>query len=415
MSLALAALALAACGLLQGRPRPRAGLLLAALLLGLVAGLEALLRDAATAPLAATGAWHGIAGAVIVSLLIAGFACPRPPTVALAAWAIWSAWPILVLPPMTRTIGAAAAILALAVLGGALVQAVRPGRLLLALDRTLLDPSGRAAWRPDAGWVPTAWLLVAATATGAALVVPHLATVLGGALVAFVAAFAASRRGPWTAWGLLPAVPVLAWMLLWTMHLGGPLGGWIPALVDGPFSPRAAWLLAGLSGLVVSLGAGLWPWHGFTIPVLLAPVSVAVGGTFAVMLVPDGVQWWQPLAAPLAVVAAGHAVATGRAAGALVATGVYGLWTGTQLGAIGGALLITSGWVVCLAPRSWLARLPWPPRVLPATWIIPAAGLLAVLHAGVRGELAYTILLVAVVATGVTKLGRVEHTVDPSR
>lgn len=398
MSLALAALVMAAWGTLQRLPRARAGLLVAGLALGVAAAIlaaslgssrPALIAGAAGNP-ATLGALHAVAGLVLVALVSALLLAPSLPTAGVAGHTLWIAWPLATLPLAQRSIGMAAAWAALGLLGGAAVSRWRPGRALVALDR-LLDPARRAAWRPSPAWVPTAWMVAAVAGGAVALAVPHLVTVLGGALLASLAAAVGGRKANLPVWGLLPSLIALPLILLWTLHLSGPLGGWIPTLVDGPFSPRAAQHLALLSlGAVIPL-AGLWPLHGITLPVLLAPVAIAVGGTFATLLVPDGVRWWQPLAAPLALAAMAHAVAHRRPEPLLIAAGLFGLWTGEAAGALGGGLLILAGWILAVAPSTWLGRLPVPAPARRFAAILPATGALLVLHAGMRTEVAWSL------------------------
>lgn len=409
MSLALAALVVAAWGCWQQKPVARRGLLVAALTLGLGAATLALQFGAAR-PALIVGAFgnqamwatlHAVAGLVLVAVIVAIVTAPTLITLAVAGLVVWIAWPLASLPMPFRSIGAAAAWAAVGLLGGAVMFRLRPGRALVALDR-LLDPSRRATWRPSTDWVPTSWLLVAAAGGLLALAIPHLVTVLGGALLAALAGALGWRKARRPAWGLLPALLALPLMLLWTLHLSGPLGGWIPTLVDGPFSPRAAQNLALLSLWAVVPIAGIWPLHGITIPVLLAPVAIAVGGTFATLLVPDGVQWWQPLAAPLALAAMAHAVAHRRPEPLLIAAGLFGLWTGEAVGAVGGGLLILSAWSLTIFPSTWLGRLPVPGSVRKLAGVFPAAGVLLVLQAGIGTEVAWSLAGAAIGAYAIS-------------
>jgi hypothetical protein len=408
VSLSVAALVIAAWGLLQRTSRARSGVLVAALAVGLAAAMLAWQFGAARPALAAEAlgspakwaALHLVTGLVLVAMIVAVRAAPAVPTVAIVGLTAWIAWPLTSLPHPQRSLGAAAAWAAVGLLGGAAVFRLRPGRALVALDR-LLDPRQHAEWRPAPNWVPTAWLLVVATGGVVALAIPHLVTTLGGSLLATLAGALGWRAAGRPAWGFLPALAALPLMLLWTLHLSGPLGGWIPTLIDGPFSPRAAQNLALLSLCAVIPLAGVWPLHGVTIPVLLAPVAIAVAGTFATLLIPDGVQWWQPVAAPLALAAMAHAVAQRRVAQLLVAGGLFGLWTGLPLGALGGGLLILSGWFAVTAPETWLGRLPIPFPVRQLAGLLPATGVLLVLHAGLRTEVAWSLAGAAIAAWGI--------------
>ena len=408
MSLSLAAGMLAGWGLAQGDARRRALVLVAALLLGLAAASVAASQGDSRPASVAGSAWDAgglvflqiVAGIALLAMVTALAAAPHAVTLAIVVLAGWLSWPLVQLGGIIRPVGFAAAAAAAAAFGWILVFRARPGRLFLALDRGVLDPHRVAAWRPPHEWVPTAWPMVAAAAAVVALFIPHLATVLGGALVAAIAAFTASRQGGRPAWGLLPAALVLFLILLWSLHLSGPLGGWIPGLIDGPFSPRAAQLLAAMAAVALVPLAGLWPLHGVSVPVLLGPVVVAVGGVFAALLIPDGIQWWQPILAPLAVVAMAHAVARRLPAQCLMAAGVYGLWTGTRAGALGGALLVMSAWALVMVPVSWAARLPVTPVAARLLWLPSVAGALALLHGAITTEVTYTLAAVIIGAAG---------------
>lgn len=403
------AVLLAAWALIQADAGRRATLLVAGLTLGLAA---ASLAAASGTPVPATlarlpGSTPGveflqvIAGLILLAMVAAFAAAPHLVTGGWAGLVGWVAWPLVQAAGLVRPTGVAALVAAVVIFGWLATRRIRPGRLFVALDQVLLDRRKRGAWRPTPDWLPTSWPLVAAAATTLALLVPHLATVLGGGLVAVIAAFMASRQAGRAAWGLLPAALLLILILLWSLHLVGPLGGWIPTLVDGPFSPRAAQALALLTSLALLPIAGLWPLHGVTVPVLLAPLLIALGGTFAVLLIPDGVQWWQPVLAPVAVLGMAHAVARRLPAQLLVAAGVFGLWTGTRVGGLGGALLLVSAWMLVVVPVTWMARLPVPGVVVRLAWLVPGAGAIAVLHGGLMTEVAYTVAATLVAAAGI--------------
>lgn len=409
MSLSILAVLLAAWALLQADAGRRATLLIAGLTLGLAAAsLAAASGSSAPATLARlpgsppnVAFLEVIAGLVLLAIVAAVASAPHLVTVGWAGLAGWVAWPLVPAVGLVRPTGVAALVATVVIFGGLALRRLRPGRLLVALDQVLLDRRGQVAWRPATDWIPTAWPLVAAVASLLALTIPHVAMVLGGAIVATCATVIAARHAGRPAWALLVSVPLLLVVVLWTLHLSGPLGGWIPTLVDGPFSPRAAQVLALLTALALLPIAGLWPLHGVTVPVLLAPLLIAVGGTFAVLLIPDGIQWWQPVFAPVAVLAMAHAVARRLPAQLLVAAGVFGLWTGTRVGGLGGALLLVSAWMLVVVPVTWMARLPVPGVVMRLVWLVPMVGAILVLHGGLVTEVAYTVAATLVAATGI--------------
>lgn len=406
---ALLAVLLAAWALIQDAVPRRASLLIASLTLALGAASLTAATGALTlatsmvlpGDLPGPGFLQVVAGLALLAAVMAVVSAPHVVTVAWAGVVVWVTWPLAQAGGLIRTVGVAALVAAVAVFGWLALVRARPGRVFISLDRAVLDRGDRITWSPADDWRPTPWLLVAAASSAVALLIPHLATVLGGAVVAVVAAFMASRQAGRPAWGLLPSVVLLVLVLLWSLRLSGPLGGWIPGLIDGPFSPRAAQLLAALVALATLPVAGLWPVHGLAVAVLLAPVVVAVSGGFAVLLIPDGLQWWQPILAPLAVLAMAHAVARRLPGQLLVAAGVFGLWTGTRAGGIGGAALLMSAWVLVVAPTTWIARLPVPRVLVRLAWLVPVAGAVGVLQGGLRTEVAYTLVAALTAATAI--------------
>lgn len=406
MILPLAALALAALAARRGEPARRAGLVIAALLVGLAgAQLSLAYPDLGLAtPLAVDADGRTFlqvtAGLLLLALALAWWAAPGLPVLAVTVAVVIAALPLGAATGVLRPVAYAAALLAVGALGGAAIGWLRPGRLLLALDRALLDPSRRAEWRPDGTWRPAPRLVAAVTGATLALFVPHLATVLGGAMLAAWAALA-GRPGPGRRpWPLGLVILALGLALLWATRLSGPLGGWIPSLVDGPFSPRAAILLAALVSAAVGLLVGSWPFHGLVPPLLLAPVAVAVGFWFGILLVPDGVAWWHPVLAPLALFGMAWAASWRRIDALLIAAGVFGLWTGQVRGGLGGAVLVLAGWTLAVGRGTRFARLP----SFDGLQSVAAAGLAAggylVLQGALRADTGYGVLWLLIAAAG---------------
>lgn len=411
MTLDLIAMALAALAMWRPAPAGRALGLLAALLMALAAaslrtfsGVDALaaLRGGSVG-LDAGGLvfMNATSGLVLLALLLAVVARPGIAELGVAVLGAWLAAPLWRLPGISRAVGVAAAIVAVSAIGWWLVLALRPGRALRAGDRILLDRSLRAAWRPEPGWRAGPPVLAAAAFAILALVVPHLWTVLGGAGLAAVAAWLAGRRARRRQAILLVAAALVLLILLWSVRLAGPLGGWIPDLIDGPFSPRAALLLAALAAGAALVLAGAWPLHGVTVPIVVAPLVIPLAGTFGTLLVPDGMQFWQPLLAPLTLIGMMHAQAHRRTDALLLGGGLLGFWTATLPGALGGALLVLTAWILSLRAGSWLGRVPRPRGMAVMLALIPSAGVLLVLRGHLATEVTYGILAAAVAAVAI--------------
>jgi hypothetical protein len=101
-------------------------------------------------------------GLVLLALLLALVARPGIAELGVVAVGTWLAAPLWRLPGLSRVIGVAAAIVAVSALGWWLLLTLRPGRLLRAADRVLLDRSLAAGWRPGSGWRAEAPTLAAA-------------------------------------------------------------------------------------------------------------------------------------------------------------------------------------------------------------------------------------------------------------
>lgn len=408
MSLALVALGLALLGACRTDPEARSRILLGALSVGFAAtsltavGFPAVIARPDAIGLDGLRFLQVAAGILLLGFGAAWSAGWSPSLILLTVVAAVTAWSLFAVTGWLQPVGFAAGLLAAVVFGWLLVLRLRPGRLLVAIDRGLLDPGERSAWRPDPAWVPTAPVVAAGGATLIGLLIPHLWTVLGGVVVAVVTVFVALRQSRRRAWPLLGVATVVALTLLWMVRLSGPLGGWIPDLIDGPFSPRAAQVLAVMVGLAGAGLAGAWPLHGLMVPVLLAPMAVAVGGVVGGVLVPDGVQWLQPILAPIALVGMLHAIAWRRLDQWLIVAGMYGIWTGTREGAVGGAMLIGTGWLRATLPATWLGRLPIPAAAACVAMLAPAGGILGILRGGLGTETVYAAL--ATLVTGVAIL-----------
>lgn len=411
MTLDLIAMALAALAMWRRSPGPRARGLLAALVMALAA---ASLRtfagvDALASLRAGSFTFDGgglvvlntASGLILLALCLAVVARPGIPELVVVAASGWLTAPLWRLPGISRAMGVAAAIVAVSTFGWWLLLKVRPGRVLLAADRIFLDRSLRAAWRPGPGWRANPPILAAAVFALLALTVPHLWTVLGGVGLATVTAWIALHRAGQRHAILLVAAALVFLVLLWSVRLAGPLGGWIPVLIDGPFSPRTALLLAALTAGAALVLAGAWPLHGMTPPIVVAALVIPLAGTFGTLLIPDGMQFWQPLLAPLTLVGMMHAQAHRRTDALLLGGALLGFWTATLPGALGGTVLMLTAWILSLQAGSWLGRIPRPRGVVGILALIPAAGALLVLHGHLATEVAYGIVAAAVAAVAI--------------
>lgn len=417
MTLDLIAVALAAIAVWRSAPRPRAVGLLAALVMGVAAGsirrLEgwnslAALRSDLAVNAGGLLFLNVITGLVLLGLVLSIAARPGLLSILVAVAGAWAAAPLWQLPGITRSVGIAAAIVAGAALVWLVVGWLRPGRFLVALDRRFLDPAGGSGVRDRIAWQPTAPFLATVAFVAMAVLIPHLWTVLGATTLALVATWRTQRPAGWRAAPILVAAGLSLLVLLWSVRLSGPLGGWIPDLVDGPFSPRAALLLAAMVAGAVLIIAGSWPLHRLAAPDLVLPLVIPLAGTFGALLIPDGLRYWQPLLAPLTLLGVAHAVTRRNTETLLLSGGLLGFWTGTVPGAIGGALLVLSAWVL-ISGGGFGFRTPGPhPPLVRAAHLVPAVGALLVLRGHLATEVTYGLVAVAIVAMA---LGRAA--VDP--
>lgn len=111
----------------------------------------------------------------------------------------------------------------------------------------------------------------------------------------------------------------------------GPLSPTYSALGDGPIGDPAARMLTLL--LAAPVTVYLFDWR-------LIPASIALLGRVGAELLPAGVVLWQGIAMPAALVLAFVGVRRRRPELLAIAVGAYGLWSGTLLGRIGGAMVL---------------------------------------------------------------------------
>lgn len=159
----------------------------------------------------------------------------------------------------------------------------------------------------------------------------------------------------------------------------GPMPPTYAALRDGPIgdpAARLAMVLLAVPGLLFA---------GFT---ALAPAGAALVGRIGVSLLPAGLEFWQALAMPIALIWAVVAVWRRADLGPVLAASAYGWWTGTPAGVAGAALVLAA---VPLPQLLAGARLGVAPGRLPTALI--AAGLPAIIAAGMGAQVVYTMVL----------------------
>lgn len=409
MRLDLIAVALAAIAMWRVEPRSRAVGLLAALVMGVAAASlqvfsgaepERILRGDFAVDATGLVVLTVITGLVLLGLVLGLAARPGPVSVIVVGAGAWLASPLLRWPGLNRSVGVAAGVVAVSTVGWWLLRRLRPGRLLLWLDR-FLDPVTQEGARSTPALPP---FLASAVFVLLAIAVPHLWTVLGGSALALIACWVAVRGAGWRTGVLLVAALFCTIALLWSVRLAGPLGGWIPSLVDGPFSPRAALLLALLVAGAAWIASGSWPLHG-RVPALTMPLVIPLAGTFGVLLIPDGLRYWQPLLAPVTILGMLHAVAHRRLDRLMVSVALLGFWTATIPGATGGVLLTASAVALVLLPTAVVRRHAPPRLVAVATQLVPAVGLLLVLRGHLATEVAYGLVAAWIGAAAIGLMG----------
>jgi hypothetical protein len=295
---------------------------------------------------------------------------------------LWNCATLVRESSLARSLLAAAAIGLAAVLSGAGIQR--------------LGHSGRPPDR-SFGWpgLPGNSRVAVAFGVGALGVIlgPHAGLVFVGLAVAAASAFFAGRergdhRPCWLAVVTLTLGPI--WWLMGT--IAGPVGLSVATLGDVPFSPRAEILLALPLALVVWSCFGLWPAHRLFPGGLFAWLGAVLWRRVALAAVPAGLEHWQPVVMPLGVLGLWGGALTGRSDGALNAMGFLALVSGAPLWAVAAMLLGAAA----LAPAGplGLEKPVWRP-ITRLAWAVMALALPAVLEAGFRGQVTYTLAAAA--------------------
>jgi hypothetical protein len=230
--------------------------------------------------------------------------------------------------------------------------------------------------------------------------VPNTTTLIAGtAIAAFGLRGVAVDRGmggrAWALPMLMLALLPAAWLLL---TAAGSVAPSLASLPDAPLSPAAEAFIAPWLCLAVWGLAGLWPLHGLVPPPILAPLGGLVMVRLGVAALPQGMQAWQTIVAPLAVVALLWAGVVSREAMGLAAAAMFAAITAPAGQGDAALLLFALAGVAAALPLVPMAiTLPrWlPPRL---GWLIPALAAWPVLEAGLRSQVAYTVLMAGGVA-----------------
>jgi hypothetical protein len=232
----------------------------------------------------------------------------------------------------------------------------------------------------------------------ATLIGSHVVAVFSGVMVAAWAAWLGFQRPSARS---LPIAPTLTLLLLpaaWLLAtIAGPLGLRVAVLPQVPLSPAAELLLSPALLLAGWATAGLWPLQGQLPGALLAPAGALLLARVAHPLVPDGLEYWRPLAVPFLILGLWNAAAWGRWPLVLAGTAVLAVAVGTPVSITPWAALLAAG--LALEFREALKLSPRQAMVARvAVWALVTWSGVRVLEAVLRGEVVYTALGVLVLA-----------------
>jgi hypothetical protein len=227
--------------------------------------------------------------------------------------------------------------------------------------------------------------------------IPIASTLLAGTALAVVGLQGAARgRGlPGRSWLLLLFMLALvpaAWLLL---TAAGSIAPSLATLSEAPFSSAAeAWIVPWLCIAAWGL-SGLWPIQGVVPPPILAPLAGLLMVRIGVNALPEGMQGWQTVVAPLAVMSLWWAGITARPAMGLAAAGMFGAMAVPAGQGDGPMLLFGMAGVAAVLP--FVPAQVSTPAWLPARlgWLVPAVAAWPVLEAGLRSQVAYSVLMAA--------------------
>ncbi len=231
----------------------------------------------------------------------------------------------------------------------------------------------------------------------------HVALVVGGALVAAVAAPRSSHRfGAQTRRltrrltvrvAIVHAAIALAlltpyWLLA---TIAGPVGLSLDALHDVPLSDAAETLVAIPVATAVWLCFSIWPFHDAGPGAVGAMAAAAVWLRVAEPGLPHGLAHWQPLIALLAVIGMWHGAAIRRPDTALLGLALLALASLAPESALAVLVLVPAAGVLRLASGA----------VRAVAVIAAGFGSLFALVAGLRAQVVYTVLAAAGLACAI--------------
>lgn len=290
--------------------------------------------------------------------------------------------------------------------GARAMAATRPARILA---RRLAPAPLGAVIRPDSGAHRALLALAAALVTAA--IARHTLAVFGGVVLAAWAGYLAFHPAGTRP---LPVAPVLTLLLVpayWLLAtIAGPLGLRLAGLPQIPLSPAAELLVLPALLLAAWAIAGLWPLQRQLPGALTASAGALLLARVAQALGASGLEYWQPLVAPVIVLGLWNAAAYGRWPLLLAGGGVLALAAGTRAGNPAGLGLVATGLALELCATGLVPR-PLRRAIEVAAWPLVTIVGVPALRAALGGQVVYTALgtvgLALIVAGGRTAGGAV--------
>jgi hypothetical protein len=208
--------------------------------------------------------------------------------------------------------------------------------------------------------------------------------------------------------------PVLTLLLVpayWLLAtIAGPLGLRLAGLPQIPLSPAAELLVLPALLLAAWAIAGLWPLQRQLPGALTASAGALLLARVAQALGASGLEYWQPLVAPVIVLGLWNAAAYGRWPLLLAGGGVLALAAGTRAGNPAGLGLVATGLALELFATGLVPR-PLRRAIEVAAWPLVTIVGVPALRAALGGQVVYTALgtvgLALIVAGGRTAGGAV--------